>query len=107
MGLLRRTSICLAILVLGIGTCILACSDNHDPGEHATSSSGGHTSQFPSCNAIIEACHPLDVGEGPIHECHDLSEATSDAPCAAQKYRCINEVCVADAGGGSADAAGE
>ncbi|HEV8322453.1 MAG TPA: hypothetical protein VG389_12630 [Myxococcota bacterium] len=27
------------------------------------------------CNEITEACHPVDPGSGPIHDCHEGSEA--------------------------------
>ncbi len=58
---------------------------------------GGHTSAYPSCNAITEACHEFDVGEGELHECHELGhDSVSDEPCAAQKVRCL-ALC-ADAG---------
>jgi hypothetical protein len=64
-----------------------------------------HVSPYPACNAIIEACHPLDVGEGPIHDCHNLGhEATSDADCIPKKDECLR-ICVpeSDAGATSGD----
>lgn len=93
------------LVVLGAASTAFACSSSDD--DHAHSSSGGHTSEFPSCEVIVEACHPLDMGEGPIHDCHELAhEATSDEPCAAQKDACL-ATCVASPDGGSADAAAE
>lgn len=68
---------------------------------------GGHTTAYPSCTEITHACHALDVGPGPIHDCHELGHAAkSDEPCAAQKAYCLS-VCVSDGGsdgGGDADA---
>lgn len=68
--------------------CVYACSDDHDHDHGA--SSGGHTSPYPSCNAITQACHAVDVGEGEIHDCHDLGHAAKgDSDCAPQKDRCV------------------
>jgi hypothetical protein len=51
------------------------------------------------CEQIVEACHPLDTGSGPIHECHESAEGTwTPEQCSAEKAHCL-EVCVAgDAG---------
>jgi hypothetical protein len=62
-----------------------ACSEDHEHGGTMT----GHTSEFPSCQAIIDACHPLDVGDGPIHDCHDVASAGPEASCAAKKTECL------------------
>jgi hypothetical protein len=52
----------------------------------------------PSCDAIVEACHPLDKGSGPIHECHESAEeGATEASCAAKKAECL-AVCKPDAG---------
>jgi len=62
----------------------------------------GHTSPYPDCNAIIQACHQLDVGDpGPIHACHDTaSGASSNADCTPHKADCL-AVCVAPADAGA------
>jgi hypothetical protein len=93
-------AISLSGLLIVVGSSA-ACEDDHDHG--AT----GHTSPFATCNTIIQACHKLDVGEGPIHDCHDLADgAKSDADCAAQKDHCLATCVETDGGGGgSADAA--
>jgi len=81
-------------------TSVYACGhdDDHD---HAT---GPHTSPYPSCNAITQACHQYDVGPGAIHDCHEIGHgATSDGPCAAEKDRCL-ALCAQAADGGVADA---
>jgi hypothetical protein len=53
----------------------------------------------PSCAAIVEACHPLDKGTGPIHDCHEAAEAegVTEATCAAKKTECLS-TCKADGG---------
>lgn len=82
---------------------LLAC---HDDDEHGHSNTTTHTSDFPSCQAIIDACHPLDVGEGPIHDCHDVAhDATSDQACAAKKAECLKTCVATDAGAVDAAAA--
>lgn len=82
------TLVATALVVLG------ACSSNDD--HH-------HDSSYPSCDAIIEACHPVDKGEGgKISECHTLAhEATGDATCAPKKDECVHvcEAAATDAGG--------
>jgi hypothetical protein len=87
-----------------------ACSDNHTEHDHKvpTDGDGGHTSPYPSCNAITQQCHKFDVGEGAIHDCHELAHgATSDAPCAAEKTKCL-ALCVDEAGtDAGGDATGE
>jgi hypothetical protein len=68
------------------------CSSDDDKGQSSSSSSGGdeHTSPFPSCQAILTACHPLDVGEGPIHDCHELAhDDGTEEKCAAKKAECL------------------
>jgi hypothetical protein len=66
-------------------------------------------SKYPSCQAIIDKCHELDVGDpGAIHDCHELAhDAPDDATCAAKKDECT-KACVPAADGGSdaADASG-
>lgn len=77
---------------------LVACKsdDSHDHGD------GGHHSDYPSCDAIIQACHPYDVGEGPVHDCHDLGHgALNDSECASKKDDCL-KICAAAADGGTA-----
>jgi hypothetical protein len=85
-----RSSLLLA--PLGLTLALAACKD--DP---------ALTSAKPDCDAIVERCHPLDPGSGPIHECHETAESreTSNAMCAAQRAACF-AVCVATDGGADA-----
>ncbi len=84
---------------------LFACKHDDDAHDHDHSGKDPSAVAYPSCRAITEACHYLDVGEGPIHDCHDLGhDSKSDAPCAARKDECL-KVCVPAGGAGAADAA--
>jgi hypothetical protein len=78
-----------------------ACSDGHEHGP------GGHSSKYPSCDAIIKACHPFDVGDGPIHDCHDYAHAenATEESCAAKKAECLRICVPSDAGADVLDGA--
>ena len=85
--------------LLSLVALTFACSSD-DPKTPATptTENGEPTSPFPSCQAILHACHPLDVGEGAIHDCHETAhDDGTEAKCAAAKDHCL-EVCVSDAG---------
>jgi hypothetical protein len=105
-------SILVATAMFAAVVSVYACSDKHDDGHNhnvPTDPDGGHTSPYPSCNAITQQCHKFDIGEGAIHDCHELAHAaTSDAPCAAEKTKCL-ALCVDEAGtdSGIADATGQ
>jgi hypothetical protein len=91
----------IAILAATVGvTLTWACSDDH---EHKDGP-GGHTVSAASCQAIIDACHPLDTGGGPIHDCHELAhvDTATEQSCAAKKAECL--VTCAPSGDGGADA---
>lgn len=82
---------------------IWGCSSDDD--HHSSSSSGGdHTSPYPSCQAIIDACHPVDVGDGPQHDCHEIAHDNgTEASCAAKKAECL-VTCSSVSDAGTADA---
>ncbi len=42
-----------------------------------------------SCERIAEACHEKDPGSGPVHECHEFSEGTTDEKCAEKEDDCL------------------
>ena len=57
------------------------------------------------CEEITEACHPVDPGSGPIHDCHEASEEGSRAECETQHDACL-VICTAAADAGTDAAAG-
>ncbi len=76
-----------------------ACSDSHS---HDVDG-GPHTSSFASCQAILDACHEFDTGEGPVHDCHEIAhDATSEETCAPKKTACL-ATCAAAADAGPSD----
>ncbi len=66
---------------------------------------GGGGTANPTCLAIMERCHSLDVGLGEVHECHEFAEdlATSEADCVAMRAHCF-EVCTPEDAGTGGDA---
>jgi hypothetical protein len=51
------------------------------------------------CEAIVEACHPLDQGTGDIHACHEMAESDwTQAECVSNTTRCLNLCKTTDAG---------
>lgn len=83
-----------------LAVAAVSCHD-HPAEEH--SGTEPHSSPYATCDAIIKACHPYDVGEGTVNQCHSLAhEATSDGACVARKDECL-QACAsaaADAGAG-------
>ncbi|NUO53914.1 MAG: hypothetical protein HOV80_34145 [Polyangiaceae bacterium] len=57
--------------------------------------SGVGCSDEGSCERIVEACHSLDHGAGPAHECHEFaeSEEATDELCAEREDQCVEEDC--------------
>jgi hypothetical protein len=102
--LLTASALGLVALVYGCSSDDKSSSSSSSSGE---SENGEPTSPFPSCQVILHACHPLDVGEGAIHDCHETAHdnGASEANCAAQKEHCL-QVCVPDAGASSSGDAG-
>lgn len=87
------------------------CSSSDDKTSSSSSSSSGEngepTSPFPSCQEILHACHPLDVGEGPIHDCHETAhDDGTEAKCAAAKDQCL-KTCVAPSDAGTSTDSGD
>jgi hypothetical protein len=77
---------------------LLACGSDSPPETPAGAS-------FASCKAIVDACHDVDEGVGPVHECHDLShEATTDEACAARRTECVATCSAAAHDAGTSDA---
>lgn len=60
-----------------------------------------HHGSIPAeCQEIIDVCHPLDPGSGPINECHENAESGTAESCATSRNECLTMICVApgDAG---------
>jgi hypothetical protein len=87
----------LAARVLGtlLVASALGCSDSHT-----------HEDVSGSCKAIIDACHPLDTGSGPIHDCHEMSESSTEETCNSKKADCLSVCKPGTDAGGASDAAG-
>lgn len=94
----KKTIACLAVIA-AIGA-LGACSSDDDDGHGHT-----HESSFPDCDAIIEACHEKDVGQGgTITECHSTAhEAKSEAECTPKKDSCVAACNAAVVDGGAHD----
>jgi hypothetical protein len=93
LGLLKPFPALLLLAPLALG-----CSDDHD---HDEDNGDGHThDDHPECMPIIEACHPKDVGEGRVNECHTIGHDGTAAECAEVEDECV-AVCEAapDPGG--------
>lgn len=89
-----KTLIITSVFAMVAGAALVGsagCSSDGD--KNSSSSSSGyvdHSSPYPDCDAIIKACHPYDVGEGTVHDCHDQGhEATSNDKCAPVKEMCL------------------
>lgn len=81
----------LALSLAGLTTLGSAgCSDDDD-NKGSTTSSGGHKSPYPTCDAVIKACHEFDTGAaGTIADCHSNAHgATSDEACVPFKDSCL------------------
>ncbi len=90
-----------AAAIAVIGLSVAACSD--DAKTTAAKGDGGHTSPYPSCHAITQSCHEVDVGDGPIHDCHDKAHgAAGEADCSGIKESCLRICAEAKADAGSA-----
>lgn len=87
---MKRLASFLAVFVL---TTVGCHGDDHD-----------HSDRPAVCTEIIERCHPLDLGSGEIHECHEGAESTWDeATCTAKKASCFAACTAPVDGGGDAD----
>ncbi|MDF2693427.1 MAG: hypothetical protein K0S65_1810 [Labilithrix sp.] len=109
MNLTRAKLLALVMATTAAATFVGTGCDDHDDDDHShAGDAGGHTSPYPSCNAITQACHEVDVGEGPIHDCHDQAHgAKSDSDCAPIKDQCLQICAEAKADGGATEHEGQ
>jgi uncharacterized repeat protein (TIGR04052 family) len=42
-----------------------------------------------ACQDIINACHDVDPGSGPLHDCHELGHDEVESACAPERDRCV------------------
>ena len=76
------------LATVALCTCVLSCDDHHEdsPAE---------------CKEIITACHEVDRGSGPIHDCHENAEGTwTKEQCSANRSMCLGLCSSAGDGGG-------
>jgi hypothetical protein len=41
------------------------------------------------CADIIAACHDVDPGSGPLHDCHEIGHDEVESACAPERDRCV------------------
>ncbi len=94
---MKIISITVLTLIAGLAAC--SSSDDKPSSSSGKASSGytDHSSIYPACDEIIKACHPYDVGEGYVHDCHDQGHgAKSEADCTPVRQMCL-DICHAAA----------
>ena len=114
----------LGLVVVGSLFVFAGCGDDDDDsgpnGGGGTAAHGGSASAGDAaggsagdakCEEIAELCHPVDDGDGPLHDCHVGAEAGDAEMCAASHDDCF-ALCTAarealeGAGGAGGAAAG-
>jgi hypothetical protein len=80
--------------VFGVSVALLAACGG---GSSAPQDAGPYPA---SCQQISDACHHVDPGSGPIHDCHETAhDVATIAACEAVLDECV-ELCHAAAGDG-------
>jgi hypothetical protein len=98
---MRKPELVFGVVLAALATVAAGCDD--DEVKAPRTGHTGHTSQYPACNDITQACHAVDVGDGPIHDCHDAAHAArSEADCTGIRDSCL-ATCRAAADGGARD----
>jgi hypothetical protein len=86
--------------------CATSCIEAAQPGAGGAGSGGASGLPGPiKCLALGELCHPVDDGNGPLNECHELGHAADPAVCEAEFDHCVTicmEAIEAAEGGGGA-----
>ncbi len=85
----------LFVTVFAVFAGLVACSDDDKTDAH-------HGDSSADCTAITEACHPLDTGEGAIHDCHEVGHGGDPAKCTEKKAECLQTCVATDASTGDA-----
>lgn len=69
----------------GCGFLLLSLSGCGDDDEGSP-----HDNLSPDCQAIVDACHEVDLGSGPAHDCHAAGEANSAGVCTERLPNCLS-----------------
>ncbi len=86
------TKLAQALSLLALACAAQACTPSSPPGDAGPAS-------FPDCEAIVEACHDVDPGAGPAHDCHEAAhDAASNAECTPLVASCVAACAAIDAG---------
>jgi hypothetical protein len=118
----------LGLIVVGSFFAFAGCSDDDSDTDggggteaHGGSAAGGDAGAeggaagTAKCEEIAELCHPVDDGDGPLHDCHLMAEAGKSETCVASYDDCFAQCTAAHealegaggaVGGGSATAGG-
>lgn len=95
---------CAAALGLGL---LAGCGDDDPSDSDGAVEEGDHHGEelTAACQAIMTACHPVDVGTGEVHVCHEYAHSNDDDMCVSEKDRCIAlcEAAAGDEDGGQTD----
>ncbi len=67
-----------ALLVLSSLALFVACGGTNDP-PPATH----------HCADIVDACHDVDPGSGPLHDCHETAHEGVEATCQPIRESCV------------------
>jgi hypothetical protein len=75
-------------------TVLAGCGDDHHDDD-------GHGEATAACQAIVDACHEVDHGNGDAHDCHGIAHENHDEDCVSEQDRCVAlcEAALADGGG--------
>lgn len=85
---------------LFVALSLIACGD----GGGADAGTDAHAPGSESCQRIVDACHEVDPGTGPIHDCHETAhDVGTDEACAPIETSCVAMCVAAAADGGVVD----
>gem|GEM_PF-6126959 len=114
---MKSLRVCLGVLVVSSFFAVAGCGDDDDDTAgtggapaHGGDANGGADGAA-KCEEIAHLCHPVDDGDGPLHECHEQSEVGDAATCAEIYDSCLaqcqaaHDAAAGGAGGGSGGAA--
>ena len=91
------------LAVSALALAAVGCSSDDE--EHGNGD-GGHGHELsPECQAIVDACHEVDMGDpGPINDCHAAAHDNDQTHCVDNGASCIALCEAAGMDGGAHDA---